>query len=222
MLPLFLAAGVLLPAAAQDSADVQRLVERLYPKNERIKELRMGDIVRQLGIHPGSAVADVGCGPGQLSVVLAQVVGSTGRVYCEDIDADRQWGLGRARRDFRKRKLRNVAVVHGAADDPKLPAGALDAVLIVNAYHEMPQYQAMLRHIREALKPGGRLVILDNRPLRTAARPRDRQTRNHVLSSELAARELQQAGFRVLDREDAFIDDPDSESAHWLLAAGRE
>jgi ubiquinone/menaquinone biosynthesis C-methylase UbiE len=209
---------ILLPIAAQDQP-VQQLVESLYPKSERLKEIRMGDIVRQLAIHQGSQVADVGCGAGEFSVILSHVVGDTGRVYCEDIVDGKDWGLHLAKANLKKQHIKNAVVIHGEADNPKLPEGALDAVLIVNAYHEMPKYPAMLQHIKQSLKPGGRLAILDNTPLRTAQRPREKQTRNHVLSSDLAAAELQAAGFHILDREDAFIDNPDSESAHWLIVA---
>jgi predicted methyltransferase len=83
----------------------------------------------------------------------------------------------------------------------------------------MPKYDAMLRHIRESLKPGGRLVILDNRPNRTAQRPREKQTNNHVLSVDLAAAEITAAGFRIEARDDGFLDNPDSEAAHWLIVA---
>jgi ubiquinone/menaquinone biosynthesis C-methylase UbiE len=192
-------------------------VESLYPKSTRLKEIRMGDIVRQLAIHQGSQVADVGCGAGEFSVILSHVVGETGKVYCEDIVDQKDWGLRLAKANLKKQHVKNAAVIRGDVDSPKLPKGKLDAVLIVNAYHEMPQYQSMLRHIQEALKPGGRLVILDNTPFRTAQRPREKQTDNHVLSPDLAAGELQAAGFHILDREDAFIDNPDSESAHWLI-----
>jgi ubiquinone/menaquinone biosynthesis C-methylase UbiE len=214
-----LLACIFLPLNAQDS--VQQLVESLYPKNNRLKEIRMGNIVTQLAIRQGSQVADVGCGAGEFSVILSHVVGQSGKVYCEDIVDQKDWGLRVAKANLKKQHVKNAVVIRGAADNPKLPQGTLDAVLIVNAYHEMPQYQAMLQHIRESLKPGGRLVILDNTPLRTAKRPREKQTGNHVLSSDLAAGELQAAGFHLLDREDAFIDNPDSESAHWLIAAER-
>jgi ubiquinone/menaquinone biosynthesis C-methylase UbiE len=210
----------LVPLLAQDS--VQQLVETLYPKNTRLKEIRMADIVRQLSIHDGSQVADVGCGAGEFSVILSHVVGSTGRVYCEDIVDEKDWGLHLAKANLKKQRIKNAVVIRGDADNPKLPQATLDAVLIVNAYHEMPQYQSMLRHIRESLKPGGRFVILDNTPFRTAQRPREKQTNNHVLSPNLAAGELEAAGFRIIGREDAFIDNPDSESSHWLIAAERQ
>ena len=90
-----------------------------------------------------------------------------------------------------------------------------------HAYHEMPKYPDMLAHIKESLKSGGHVVILDNTPLRTANRPREKQTANHVLSPNLAAAELQAAGIQIIDRQDSFIDNPDSESAHWLIAVER-
>ena len=209
------------PLAAQDAQQVQKLVESLYPKNDRLKEIRMGEIVHELGIHEGSRVADVGCGGGEFSVVLSHVVGQSGKVYCEDIVDKKDWGLGRAKRNFKKQHIKNAVLIHGDPDNPKLPQDSFDAVLIVNAYHEMPKYRDMLAHIKEALKPKGHLVILDNTPLRTANRPREKQTANHVLSSDFAARELQEAGFQLVDRSNTFIDNPDSESAHWLIAVER-
>ena len=207
----------LLPLWGQSgSDDVQKLVEKLYPKNQRLKDIRMGEIVTQLSIREGSQVADVGCGSGQFSVILSNVVGASGKVYCEDIADGKQFGLSAAKNNLKKQHVKNAVLIHGLAEDPKLPAG-LDAVMIINSYHEMVKYQAMLQHIRESLKPGGHLVIMDNRPLRTASRPRDKQTQNHVLSVDLAVGELEAAGFRVVHREDGFIDNPDVESAHWLI-----
>jgi len=218
---LFVLVCALVPLLAQDQQAVQKLVESLYPNNERLTEIRMGEIVHQLGIHEGSQVADVGCGGGEFSVILSHVVGTTGKVYCEDIADEKDWGVRIARANLKKQHAKNAVVIHGLADDPKLPQGALDAVMIVNAYHEMPKYEAMLGHIKESLKPGGHLVIVDNMPLRTGKRPREKQTNNHVLSPELAAGELQAAGFHIIDREDNFIDNPDAESAHWMIAVER-
>ncbi len=206
---------------AQDTQQVQKLVENLYPKNDRLKEIRMGDIVHALGIREGSRVADGGCGEGEFSVILSHVVGSSGKVYCEDIANKKDWGLRRAKANFKRQHVKNAVLIHGDPDNPKLPRDSLDAVLIVNAYHEMPEYQAMLAHIKAALKNQGRLVILDNTPCRTASRPREKQTANHVLASGFAAADLQAAGFHMLDRQDKFIDNPDSESAHWLILAER-
>ena len=193
--------------------DVQKLVEELYPINDRMKTIRVGEMVRELGIRPGSKVADVGCGTGEFSLVLAKVAGPAGSVTCVDVD-----DLREARRLFKRNGVK-VAIVKGADDDPKLALSSVDAVLIVNAYHEMEQTPAMLRHIRGALKPLGRLVICDNTPHRTATRPRPAQMKNHVISEAMVAADLEAAGFRILRRDSAFVDDPDSESQHWLMVA---
>ena len=95
------------PLRGQDDDRVQKLVVGLYPRNDRLIELRMGEIVRQMGIRNGSRVADVGCGPAEISIILASVVGVTGKVYCEDISADKQWGLPAAKRNIKKKKAKN-------------------------------------------------------------------------------------------------------------------
>jgi predicted methyltransferase len=194
--------------------DVQKLVEQLFPDNERMKTMRVADLVHELKIAPGSRVADVGCGSGQFSIVLGKVVAPAGRVYCVDID-----DLRDARHNFRRNGLHDVTTVTSTEDDPKLAPASVDAVLIVNAYHEMEKWESMLRHIRESLKPGGRLVICDNTPQRTAKRSRDAQMDNHVIAESLVAADLDAAGFRILRRDSEFIDNPDSESQHWLIVA---
>jgi len=72
-----------------------------------------------------------------------------------------------------------------------------------------------------ALKPGGRLVVLDNMPLRTRNRPRADQTKNHVIAPEVVEQELREFGFQILERRDQFIDHPDEESTNWLIVAQR-
>ena len=193
--------------------DVQKLVEELYPKNDRMKKMRVGEMVRELGIHRGSRVADVGCGTGEFSLVLAKVVGPSGHVFCVDVD-----DLSDARRHFKRNGVK-VTTVRSGDDDPRLAPGSVDAVLIVNAYHEMDHWEAMLRHIREALGPQGRLVICDTTPQRTARRPREVQGDNHVIAELIVVGDLDAAGFRILRRDSGFVDDPDSEQQHWLIVA---
>lgn len=72
-----------------------------------------------------------------------------------------------------------------------------------------------------ALKPGGRLVVVDNMPLRTRSRPRADQTKNHVIAPEVVEQELREFGFQILERRDQFIDNPDEESVNWLIVAQR-
>ena len=91
--------------------------------------------------------------------------------------------------------LKNVEIVHGAATDPKLPPVSLDAALIVNAYHEMHEHQAMLTALKAALKPNGRLVIVE--PISESRRTNARadQTRNHEIGIDFVRQDAREAGF---------------------------
>jgi predicted methyltransferase len=74
-----------------------------------------------------------------------------------------------------------------------------------------------MEHVSAALKPGGRLVIVDMAPHKTATRPRADQTKNHVISADLVASEVAAAGFEIALRDDHFIDNPDDESTRWMI-----
>ena len=113
-----------------------------------------------IGIAKGSTVADVGAGAGYMTWRMAQRTGPTGKVYANDIQPRM---LEILRGNMGRRGLTNVVTVLGAVDDPKLPANALDLVLLADVYHEFSEPQKMLRGIRAALKPGGRLVLLEYR-----------------------------------------------------------
>jgi ubiquinone/menaquinone biosynthesis C-methylase UbiE len=115
-------------------------------------------VMDALGIADGSAVADVGAGGGWFTVRLARRVGPNGLVYAEDVQ--RQM-IDSIQRRVQREGLRNVRILLGRDEDPGLPAGALDAVLMVDAYHEVQDRTGLLRNILAALKPTGRLGIVD-------------------------------------------------------------
>lgn len=203
-------------ARAQPVEDPEAVVRNLFPKDDEMPHWRLGDIAVRLGLHPGSQVADVGCGEGQIALVWSRAVGPTGHIWAEDIDPN---AVKKARKLMAEHGARNVTVLRGEAADPHLPAGKLDGITLFFVYHELVKYPEMLARFHAALKPDGRLVILDPLARKTASRPRAAQTRNHVLLPELAAGELRQAGFEVLSRDDRFVDAPDSEGIEWLIVA---
>ncbi len=129
-------------------------------RDERQEEEEPDRALRILKIQKGAVVADIGAGSGYMSVRMAKIVGPTGKVYANDIQLGM---LDLVRKNVEKAKLTNVVPVLGTIDDPRLPAGALDLALMVDVYHEFSQPQKMLQKIREALKPGGRLVLLEYR-----------------------------------------------------------
>jgi len=115
-------------------------------------------IMDTLGIAEGSRVADIGAGGGWFTIRLARRVGASGMVFAEDIQPQM---LEATMRRVAREGLGNVRRVLGTAEDPRLPAGTLDAVLIVDTYHELDSPDAMLRNIAKSLKPQGRVGVVD-------------------------------------------------------------
>ena len=111
-----------------------------------------------LRIADGSVVADLGAGSGWFTIRLASRVGPNGKVYAEDIQREMVQALNVR---IQREGLKNVQTVLGDPSDPKLPAGALDAVLIVDAYYEMEDPVLLLRYVAASLKPQGVVGIVN-------------------------------------------------------------
>jgi ubiquinone/menaquinone biosynthesis C-methylase UbiE len=129
-------------------------------RRERAAEENPDLAMRLMRVERGSSVADLGAGSGYFTVRLARAVGSEGKVYAVDIQ---QGMLDLLRRTVTREKLTNVVPVLATEDDPHLPAQSVDLVLMVDVYHELSSPQATLAHLKRALKPGGRLVLLEYR-----------------------------------------------------------
>ena len=129
-------------------------------RREREEEENPDLAMRLIGVRRGSTVADLGAGSGYFTTRLARAVGSEGKVYAVDIQ---QGMLDLLQKTVARARLTNVVPVLGAVDDPRLPADSLDLVLMVDVYHEFSAPQTMLQHVKRALKPGGRLVLLEYR-----------------------------------------------------------
>jgi SAM-dependent methyltransferase len=129
-------------------------------RGERDEEEAPDVALNVLKIPKGASVADIGAGSGFMTVRLAARVGPTGRVFANDVQPQM---LNILARRLSNSKITNVTLIEGTFGDPKLPPASVDLVLMVDVYHELSQPQAMLRHLRESLKPGGRLVLLEYR-----------------------------------------------------------
>ena len=151
-------------------------------------------IMDALAIADGSTVADLGAGGGWFTIRLAHRVGPNGLVYAEDIQVQM---LEATRRRMLREGLRNVQPVLGASTDPRLPDGKLDAVLIVDTYHEMEDPVALLRNVKRTLRPSGRVGIVDYRKDGGGPGPplEDRVDPDAILRDAAAA------GLRLLKRE---------------------
>ena len=148
-----------------------------------------GQLIRRLGIKPGMAVADIGAGSGYHTLRLSPAVGPTGVVYAEDIVESYISGL---RREAERRGLKNVRIVIGSADDPKLPAGAIDRAVLVHMYHEIENPYALLWNLAGALKPGARVGVIDL----------NRTVPNHGTPPSLLKCEFEAVGYRRISQAD--------------------
>jgi predicted methyltransferase len=169
------------------------------------------EVMDALQIQAGSRVADVGCGEGYFVMHLAQRVGPGGAVYAVDID---EGALSRLRKKVEAARLENVQIIRGKDDDPLLPAGEFDAVLIVNAYHEMKEYDAMLRAIYSALRPGGRLGIID--AAGDESKSRSAHVRAHTMAEPMVREEAERNGFRF-DRKEQGFERRESDRRYWFF-----
>ncbi len=129
-------------------------------RSERDVEEEPDKALDALGSLAGLTVADVGAGSGYFTVRLASRVGPAGRVFASDLQSEM---LKMLTARLARERVTNVTLVQGAVDDPKLPASSLDLAIMVDVYHEFSEPQKMLRGLRAALKPGGRLVLLEYR-----------------------------------------------------------
>jgi ubiquinone/menaquinone biosynthesis C-methylase UbiE len=143
-----------------------------------------------IGIRKGSVVADLGAGVGYFTWRLAERVGPEGQVFAVDIQPQM---LERLRQNVEERGLKNVEAVLGETADPKLPQNGVDMILLVDVYHEFSEPQNMLGKIRQALKPDGRLVLLEYRKEDPAVPIRP----EHKMSVADVKAELEPEGFRL-------------------------
>ena len=147
-----------------------------------------------LGIGERSAVADVGAGGGWFTVRLARRVGPNGKVYAQDVQ---QQMLESISRRVVREGFSNVIYIRGERLDPKLPKAALDAVLMVDTYHEFENPVALLRGVGVALKPGGRVGIINFRSDGGGPGP----PFSERVKEERVVEQAAEAGLRLLGRE---------------------
>jgi ubiquinone/menaquinone biosynthesis C-methylase UbiE len=179
--------------------DRAKIVERL-DSPARLAVLQPAELVARLGIISGSTVVDLGTGTGNLLKDLSLATGSKGRVIAEDIFPG---FLDRARDRARQAKLGNVEFVLGTETDPKLPAGAADLVIVLDAYHHFDYPEKMLARIRRGLRPGGRLAIVEYHKKRGAMEVSPDFALTHIRAgAEQVVQEVEAAGYKLLWRKD--------------------
>jgi ubiquinone/menaquinone biosynthesis C-methylase UbiE len=170
--------GILIRSVSADKRDeITRLAELLQWK-------------------PGAVVADIGAGDGSYSVLAAEQVGASGRVYATELDQNK---LANLRQQVASRKLDNVTVVEGAIADTNLPSNCCDAIFLRHVYHHITQPQDFDSNLVRSLKPGGRLAIIDFPPWPNSTPPKGvpKNRGGHGVPQKVMVDELTSAGLQV-------------------------
>lgn len=160
---------------------------------ERDREERPDEVIAAMGLKPGDVIADIGCGSGYFARRFAKAVGDTGKVYGVEIQQEFiDLMMERCKRD----KITNVVPVLGTETDPLLPEASCDWIFLADVYHEFQQPKPMLAAMLKALKPGGRVCLIEYRLLGdTAAHILE----VHRMSVKQVLAEWQPAGFELVD-----------------------
>lgn len=193
---------------------IQTLNRLEVVEQERDQWQRPSDIMQALGLKEGSVAADIGSGAGYFALKLSSPVGKSGEVLAVDIQ---RLPLIFLRIRALLRRESNIQTILANRDDPDLPRQAVDAVLIVNAYHEFEHPRRTLDCIMRSLRSKGRLVVADRGPRSGDEAGRALERNRHELSPKLVESELLRSGFELVVREDRFIDRPSDEQRWWLI-----
>jgi ubiquinone/menaquinone biosynthesis C-methylase UbiE len=160
-------------------------------RSERELEEMPEAALEAIGVQKGMKIADVGAGVGYFTVRMARRVGPTGTIFAQDIQPEM---LGRLRRRLKNAGINNVETVLGTEQDPNLAANSLDMIIMVDVYHELSEPQQMLRKLGAALKPSGRLVLLEYRKEDPAVPIK----LEHKMSVREAKTEVEAEGFELV------------------------
>lgn len=118
-------------------------------------------LAERLRVGPGSRVADIGAGDGALAVEMARLVGDRGEVYATELSVERRRAITRR---LAEAEAPRVRVVEAAVDAINLPAGCCDAVYMRTVFHHIDDHAAFARQIWDAVRPGGRVAVMDFSP----------------------------------------------------------
>jgi len=156
------------------------------------------ELVDSMGIKPGMTVADIGTGPGYMLPYLSRAAGASGHVIAEDIFAD---FLNDAKKHAAEEKLTNVTFVQGTEKDPRLADDSIDVILALDSYHHYNYPEKMLAAFGQALRPDGRLIIVEYYK-RPNAMPGGNAVQHIRLDEPDLVREVERNGFRLLSEHE--------------------
>ena len=167
---------------------------KLFDDPKRDASQKPREVINALALKPDSVIADIGSGTGYFAVRFAQMV-PKGRVYGVDIEPDMVKYLAKR---AQHEGLKNLTAVMGTPADPRLPEKA-DLVVMVNVFHHVADRGRYFRNLRESLKPGGRLAIIDH-----SVDSREGAPRSARIAPERVKAELKSAGYALV-QEHGFL-----------------
>jgi ubiquinone/menaquinone biosynthesis C-methylase UbiE len=200
---LALAGGLAAQVAGQANSAYQtetgrKSVAKTLGDPQREEQQKPRELVVAMGLQPGMTVADVGTGIGSMLPFLSRRVGPGGRVIAEDIFDD---FLAAAKQVVENQNLKNVTFVKGGETDPNLPEGQVDMALVLDAYHHFNYPEKMLAALHKALRPDGKLVVVEYYK-RESAMPNGRALTHIRLDMPDLIKELEANRFHlVMERE---------------------
>ena len=180
--------------------NIESYLEHL-DRPERAKEQKPADVVAALGLKPGMSVADIGSGSGYFTRRFVEAVTESGMVYAVDIEPEM---LRYAKSSVEHMHVPYTAeFIEATPDNPKLPSASVDLIFLCNTYHHLEDRPAYFSRVRSALKPGGRIAVIDfyhDERSGNVGFPR-----RHLVPQETVLAEMSQAGYRLL-KEHGFLD----------------
>jgi ubiquinone/menaquinone biosynthesis C-methylase UbiE len=210
VLPIFCCATALRPSIGQEAEippplkeykgrEIAQTMHYLgapwLTRESREREEDCTTLLKALKIKPGDSVCDMGCGNGFYTLKLARLVGERGNVIAVDIQREM---LELLKESAAAENVNNIETVLGTVVDPKLPAGTIDLVLLVDVYHEFSHPEQMLAAIRASLKPTGRVALAEFR----AEDPLVPIKPLHKMSKEQILKEFPPNGFKLVEEFD--------------------
>ncbi len=163
-------------------------------RDERQEEENTALAISKLPIGPNSVVADIGAGTGYYTFRIAPKV-PQGKVYAVDVQDESVQFLQKKAQQL---GLKNVEVDKGSAQSPNLPDNSVDLAVMVDVYHELEFPHEMLQALRKALKPNGKILLLEYR----AEDPTIPIKKLHKISVAQASKEMKANGFKLVQQGD--------------------
>ena len=152
------------------------------------------ELIKLMGLKKDMKVADVGCHEGYMTIHLSDFLSNKGKVYAVDVVESR---INKLKKFIKEDKRTNVIPIVGKYDDPLLPKNTLDAVIIMDTYHEIDAYNKVLKKVYKSLKKGGKILILEEIKTYRIKDSRSSQTSRHDIALRYVKKDLKKAGFSI-------------------------